>query len=514
VLQKVEANFTWGRSNRWQEKEKQQELDSADTKTLKGRFKIFWCCARGRSIQEAPVVLEESSDLFGKPVLKRRSSRHWWHLPKGSAPEAANEIGLITVAFQSVLKANEYLKDDKHKKTARLASQNKAILDLETPVHCLVRAIKELLENIYLTPGLRADLEGLLAVIKSEKDLRQPSLGLHKYQGEELEWVQRRLLVKDFIIPHESSMRLHMLPAPRKSLIFADSTIDSVELTNLASATTVNGHPSLTTNVRSSLSNHPVASSSELEALVAKLCLIDVAALVEIKGDMLKAGWELDMFDVDARTKGHSILVTAFVIFERHNVLESLKLPRAAFVSYFARIETLSSPTNPFHNRVRAAAVAWAASELLAGCDAKDKLSPVDIFALLLSGLVRCAGHPGHSPAFARATQTPMGLRYPSELAVETHVLATALGGPEQVAVPALFAALSQVDYESMRATVSALVVGRHPRELLVLLADMQDIDTNEVRLVTIHFNSLRSWKLSCVFVSAHLRRLTLVLTF
>jgi hypothetical protein len=187
------------------------------------------------------------------------------------------------------------------------------------------------------------------------------------------------------------------------------------------------------------------------------------------------------MFDIDKRSKGHSLLVTASVIFERHRVFELLKLPRAAFVSYFAHIEALSSPENPFHNRVRAAAVAWAASEVLAGCNAKNVLTPLDTFALLLSGLVRCAGHPGHSPAFARATRTPMGLRYPSELAVELHVLAMALGCSEQLTVSALFAALSPADFETMRATVSALMVGRHPRELLGLLADMQDIDMNEV---------------------------------
>jgi hypothetical protein len=480
VLQKVEANFTWGRSNRWQDKGKKtmEENELAPTSrrlTAKVHLKKLWDGVRRRRSDEAPLIEEDSNDLFGKPKLKRRNSRHWWHLPKGSAPEAANEIGLITVAFQSVLKANEYLKDDKHKRNARMTSQNKQILDLETPVHCLVRTIKELLENIYLTPGLRMDLEGLLMVINSEKDLRQPSLGLEKYHGEELEWVRCRLLVKDFIIPHDPKVVQHRSFPPKRRSLFDVNEVDEpnvVEKLSMADAA-FKGH-------RASLSNLPVTSSGELEALVAKVCLLDVETLVEIKGDMLKEGWELDMFDIDKRSKGHSLLVTASVIFERHRIFELLKLPRAAFVSYFAHIEALSS-TNPFHNRVRAAAVAWAASELLANCNAKNVLTPLDIFALLLSGLVRCAGHPGHSPAFARATRTPMGLRYPSELAVELHVLATALGCSEQLTLSALFAALSPTDFETMRATVSALMVGRHPRELLGLLADMQDIDMNEV---------------------------------
>ena len=43
--------------------------------------------------------------------------------------------------------------------------------------------------------------------------------------------------------------------------------------------------------------------------------------LQAVRTDMVAAAWTLDMFDIDSRTNGHSLLVTALVAFERLNIL-------------------------------------------------------------------------------------------------------------------------------------------------------------------------------------------------
>eukprot|EP01024_Parvocaulis_polyphysoides_P020678 TRINITY_DN1972_c1_g1_i1.p2 TRINITY_DN1972_c1_g1~~TRINITY_DN1972_c1_g1_i1.p2 ORF type:complete len:382 (-),score=14.92 TRINITY_DN1972_c1_g1_i1:658-1803(-) len=120
-----------------------------------------------------------------------------------------------------------------------------------------------------------------------------------------------------------------------------------------------------------------------------------------------------DVFRLNELTQGNALVVVSMEILHRLGLVQSLKLSNIKLQSFLTDIQN-SYLDNPYHNSMHAADVVQSIACLIVS-DYENlfvRLTNIEVFALIFSGIIHDVGHPGVSNDFLVNTQADLALIY------------------------------------------------------------------------------------------------------
>lgn len=156
------------------------------------------------------------------------------------------------------------------------------------------------------------------------------------------------------------------------------------------------------------------------DALVRQLDA-EVQMVLSNDGDPLPSHkeWDFDAFLVG----DDAFPAVVFSILHDCGVVGALRLDPQTLLRFADSARERYWPTNAFHNHFHGLHVCQAVSRLLCvtGAVAPDVLPPLEVFALLISGLCHDIDHPGTSNGFLSAIEDELAIRYNDQSVLENH---------------------------------------------------------------------------------------------
>jgi len=124
--------------------------------------------------------------------------------------------------------------------------------------------------------------------------------------------------------------------------------------------------------------------------------------------------WDFDVFSL----KREELFVLTEAMFQDFNLLEIFQVPREKFRSFISEISQ-NYFDNPYHNFHHAFDVTQSIYSMLTKYEASSKLTSLEIFAILLAGLLHDVGHPANNNTFHMNTLSNLALRYNDKSVLE-----------------------------------------------------------------------------------------------
>jgi len=138
---------------------------------------------------------------------------------------------------------------------------------------------------------------------------------------------------------------------------------------------------------------------------------------VESKAHELLRSWDFDVWAY----KEEQLFPFFVDMFNDFGLFEKFNIPRERFQSFLNEVRNNYSKKNPYHNFRHAFDVTHTVYLLLTNSRAADHLSYLEIFAVLVAGIVHDLGHPGLNNNFQIATGSALALRYNDRSVLENH---------------------------------------------------------------------------------------------
>lgn len=132
-----------------------------------------------------------------------------------------------------------------------------------------------------------------------------------------------------------------------------------------------------------------------------------------------------DVFQVGNLSKGKPLETVTLALFARHDLLEKLKIPYDRLQKFVRDIERAYN-SNPYHNNIHAADVTQTLGCFLANDDFAQKLTDLEVAAMIFATCIHDVGHPGVSNDFLVNTKNETALVYNDVSVNENMHLATA----------------------------------------------------------------------------------------
>eukprot|EP01116_Phalansterium_solitarium_P025025 TRINITY_DN937_c0_g2_i1.p1 TRINITY_DN937_c0_g2~~TRINITY_DN937_c0_g2_i1.p1 ORF type:complete len:883 (-),score=270.10 TRINITY_DN937_c0_g2_i1:246-2894(-) len=129
----------------------------------------------------------------------------------------------------------------------------------------------------------------------------------------------------------------------------------------------------------------------------------------------------VDSWGFAAFAFGHEELITLFMhMMERLDVLKAAGVPRNNLIRFLRGIAK-SYREVPYHSFKHAMDVAQVAFKTMDGTVARQYLTDLDVFALMIAAVCHDVDHPGTSNAFQMADRTPLTMIYNDQSPLENH---------------------------------------------------------------------------------------------
>jgi len=138
---------------------------------------------------------------------------------------------------------------------------------------------------------------------------------------------------------------------------------------------------------------------------------------VESKAHELLRSWDFDVWAY----KEEQLFPFFVDMFNDFGLFEKFNIPRDRFQNFLNEVRNNYSKKNPYHNFRHAFDVTHTVYLLLTNSRAADHLSYLEIFAVLVAGIVHDLGHPGLNNNFQIATCSALALRYNDRSVLENH---------------------------------------------------------------------------------------------
>lgn len=207
---------------------------------------------------------------------------------------------------------------------------------------------------------------------------------------------------------------------------FSLTSFDAVEsqgLVSLASifnsAVHVNSHAAsdIEVGVDGKAEQNPVhLSEFDCPTVLSTLCAGDQQELSRL------FEWQFNVLNIQDKTALHYAVVS---LFDKEFNFGELNICRKKVLAYIVEVDN-SYLLNPFHNFYHAVCVTHFDYMLLNASHAKTILSPVMIFASLLSALVHDVAHPGNTNMFEINMRSNLAILYNDTSVLENHHCSTA----------------------------------------------------------------------------------------
>lgn len=327
-------------------------------------------------------VREKRADTELPVTVPRRTGRHWWHL----GMQGSREIGLLTMAFQSLLQANEFLKVDKRKKEKNIAFLQ--VLQMETPRQAMIAHLDSLLEETYHTPGMRTELTRLFNTLRTKK-LDTPQFD----SGEFTQALDQQWLNEDFctdsspwearfaptsVTQHECSTTVFRCASRDFSLTLPPLRAMPQEADMLVQQYFYRRYKT------------PQDSRNQLRDMVSYL-------------QQTSSCESMDWTTIDSITNQHTLVWVSAVIFDILQFRHWTSVHASCWLDFVNDLAKRCSSMQPFYNELRAAALAWNVLYLIVTMRLDVWFASHDLFSLCLACLSRCVQHPGFESSSQRS---------------------------------------------------------------------------------------------------------------
>lgn len=157
-----------------------------------------------------------------------------------------------------------------------------------------------------------------------------------------------------------------------------------------------------------------------------RTCSLDVAT-PHLTEEILQIDvWNrFDVFQVANLSKGSPLETVTLALFSRHDLLEKLKIPFDRLQRFVRDIERAYN-NNPYHNNIHAADVTQTLGCFLANDHFAQKLTDLEMAAMIFATCIHDVGHPGVSNDFLINTRNETAMVYNDVSVNENMHLATA----------------------------------------------------------------------------------------
>lgn len=189
---------------------------------------------------------------------------------------------------------------------------------------------------------------------------------------------------------------------------------------------------------------------------------LDAVLLSAAKCSSKVVDWDFNVFEL-AKDTGFPLATVTLAALKQYNLLDcgtcqedSWLVDPAKAVCYLLAVER-GYHENPYHNNVHAADVTQTTAVILHHSDLA--LSPVEIFAVLLSAAVHDLGHPGLTNDFLINTLDPRAVTYNNRSVNENYHASQAFRLALQSEEHNIFAGLSTSEFKMVRELVIAMVL-------------------------------------------------------
>lgn len=167
--------------------------------------------------------------------------------------------------------------------------------------------------------------------------------------------------------------------------------------------------------------------------------------------------WEFDVLELSTLTKGRPLTALGHYLFQKWELDQHFKLDKARLHNFLSTVEA-GYQDAPYHNNSHGADVARTLHFFLAKGEIRSYLSPLEIMAALIAGLVHDVDHPGRTNQFHIASGDLKAILYNDKSVLENHHSAQAffyLRRPEN----AFLNGLDDKDYAVLRKTIIDMVL-------------------------------------------------------
>ncbi|DBA98108.1 hypothetical protein WJX77_006732 [Trebouxia sp. C0004] len=163
-----------------------------------------------------------------------------------------------------------------------------------------------------------------------------------------------------------------------------------------------------------------------LQTTSLRTCSLDVTTPHLAEEVLQIDNWNrFDVFQVGNLSKGKPLETVTLALFTRHDLLEKLKIPYDRLQHFVRDIERAYN-SNPYHNNIHAADVTQTLGCFLANDDFAQKLTDLEVAAMIFATCIHDVGHPGVSNDFLVNTKNETALVYNDVSVNENMHLATA----------------------------------------------------------------------------------------
>eukprot|EP00471_Norrisiella_sphaerica_P003777 CAMPEP_0184491028 /NCGR_PEP_ID=MMETSP0113_2-20130426/19458_1 /TAXON_ID=91329 /ORGANISM="Norrisiella sphaerica, Strain BC52" /LENGTH=488 /DNA_ID=CAMNT_0026875205 /DNA_START=852 /DNA_END=2318 /DNA_ORIENTATION=- len=135
--------------------------------------------------------------------------------------------------------------------------------------------------------------------------------------------------------------------------------------------------------------------------------------------------WNFDVFEAEALTKGHGLLLLTITIFQRYNFIQKFNIDPIKLRNFVSQIEA-GYINNPYHNSVHASDVVRTTHYFLKVAGIKDYMKDHEMLAAIVAAVIHDFEHPGVSNNFLVATKHEYAILYNDTSVLENHHLAAA----------------------------------------------------------------------------------------
>mmetsp|Transcript_8193 Transcript_8193/g.9088 ORF Transcript_8193/g.9088 Transcript_8193/m.9088 type:complete len:630 (-) Transcript_8193:52-1941(-) len=182
--------------------------------------------------------------------------------------------------------------------------------------------------------------------------------------------------------------------------------------------------------------------------------------------------WSFDVWSYDVK----QLLPLMYNMFADFDLMNTFKIDPEDFKGFLNAVSLKYHKENPYHNFIHAFDVTHTVYLTLTKTRVSKFLSPLDVFAVLLSSLVHDIDHPGESNVFHVNSRSQLALRYNDNSVLENYHASAAF---EMMSEYNILSNLSQKDYRYIRAMIIEAILATDLKFHMELLTKFKETFLN-----------------------------------
>jgi len=192
-----------------------------------------------------------------------------------------------------------------------------------------------------------------------------------------------------------------------------------------------------------------------------------------------ESSWHFDVIELERVTEHHPLSHLGAKIFERWNVIDTLRCSADTIARWLTVIEANYQGSNTYHNATHAADVLQATSFFLNSDNVAQNVQDTHATAALIAATVHDLDHPGRGNAFLMNTRQRLALLYNDHSVLENHHVALAFQLTLAQNGINIFARMPREEFAQMRQAIIDMVLATDMSRHFEYLTKFQQVVPN-----------------------------------